>query len=68
MRSGKNNKLVSTIALVLVIVMALSVLLGSLATMVSAESSSALKSKLGDLKDQAAEIAAKADALEQEIK
>ena len=67
MRSGKNNKLVSTIALVLVIVMALSVLLGSLATMVSAESSSALKSKLGDLKDQAAEIAAKADALEQEI-
>ncbi len=67
MRSRKNNKLVSTVALVLVIVMALSVLLGSLATMVSAASSSALKSKLGDLKDQAAEIAAKADALDKEI-
>ncbi len=67
MRSGKRNKLVSIIALILVVIMALSILFGSLATVAAAASSSELKSKLDDLKDEAAEIAAQADALDEEI-
>ena len=67
MRSGKRNKLVSIVALILVVIMALSILFGSLATVAAAASSSELKSKLDDLKDEAAEIAAQADALDEEI-
>lgn len=67
MKTRKKQKAVSIIALVLVLVMTVSVLLGALATMASAASSSELKNKLNDLKNQAEDIAAKAAALDKEI-
>ena len=69
MSQRKNHKKiwVSVIAILLAVLMVGGVVFGALSVMVSAASSSSLKSKLNDLKGQADDIAAKSADLQQQI-
>lgn len=67
MSSQKRKKWVIAVALVLVVLLVGSLIVGALSMAVSAASSSDLKDKLNGLKDQAEEISQKSDELEQQI-